>query len=523
MPDPLARYWDKRDFGRTAEPHGSVAPSPSGPPRFVVQRHRASRLHYDFRLEIGGVLASWSVPKGPTLDPKVRRLAVQVEDHPLDYFDFEGTIPADAYGGGDVIVWDWGTWTSAHGDPVDDLAAGDLHLDLAGEKLAGRFALVRRGSRGGGRGGTDEKAQWILVHKDDDAAVRGWDPEDHPRSVRSGFTNEEVAALGGTPPPATWASPTDDELAALDAIRKEGRWSLGGDELKVTNLDKVLFPAAGGRGGAPAVTKRDLIRYQACIAPHALPYLADRAVNLHRYPDGVDGPSFWFKAVPKGAPPWLTRWDHAGASPGKTVTYSVLDRPAALAYVANLGALEIHPWTSATVAEDEPTWALIDLDPGTETTFDEIVQLARLHRTALDHLGVRAMPKVTGKRGIQIWIPVARGYAFEDTSAWVEGVSRAVGATMPELVSWEWHVAERGGKARLDYTQNAINKTLVAPFSPRPAPGAPVSVPITWEELDDPDLRPDRWTIGTVLDRLEEVGDPLRPLIGLQQHLPELR
>ena len=132
------------------------------------------------------------------------------------------------------------------------------------------------------------------------------------------------------------------------------------------------------------------------------------------------------------------------------------------------------------------------------------------------------MPKVTGKRGIQIWIPVARGLAFSDTSAWVEGLSRAVGATVPDLVSWAWHTKERKGKARLDYTQNAINKTLVAPFSPRPAPGAPVSVPIAWEELDDPELRPDRWTIATVFDRLAEHGDPLRPLIGLQQQLPPL-
>src|SRR5207249_9307048 len=108
------------------------------------------------------------------------------------------------------------------------------------------------------------------------------------------------------------------------------------------------------------------------------------------------------------------------------------------------------------------------------------------------------------------------------TRAWVETVSRAVGNTMPDLVSWEWEKDKRAGLARLDYTQNAINKTLVAPFSTRPAPGAPVSVPITWDELDDPELRPDRWTIRTVLDRLEKVGDPLRPLIGLQQSLPTL-
>jgi bifunctional non-homologous end joining protein LigD len=132
------------------------------------------------------------------------------------------------------------------------------------------------------------------------------------------------------------------------------------------------------------------------------------------------------------------------------------------------------------------------------------------------------VPKVSGRRGIQIWVPVGGRPTFDETRTWVEKVSRAVGHTVPDLVSWAWQKADRGGLARLDYTQNAVNKTLVAPFSTRPSAGAPVSVPITWDELDDPDLRPDRWTVRTVLDRLAEAGDPLRPLIGLQQALPAL-
>jgi bifunctional non-homologous end joining protein LigD len=184
--DRLARYRAKRDFSVTAEPSGAVSSPPTSTGwRFVVQRHRARRLHYDLRLEMGGVLASWAVPKGPTLDPAAKRLAVHVEDHPLEYFDFEGSIAAGEYGGGDVIVWDWGTWTLAKGDdPVAAVERGDLHLELHGEKLAGRFALVRRGSGG--------KEQWLLLHKRDDAAVAGWDAEEHPRSVKSGRTNDEV-------------------------------------------------------------------------------------------------------------------------------------------------------------------------------------------------------------------------------------------------------------------------------------------------------------------------------------------
>jgi bifunctional non-homologous end joining protein LigD len=135
---------------------------------------------------------------------------------------------------------------------------------------------------------------------------------------------------------------------------------------------------------------------------------------------------------------------------------------------------------------------------------------------------VRGHPKVTGKRGIQVWIGIRRGPTFEDTRDWVEGLSRAVGSTVPDLVSWEWAKRARKGKARLDFTQNAINKTLVAPYSPRPAPGAPVSMPIRWDELDDPALRPDRWTIRTALERVAAVRDDFAAVLTDDQVLPPI-
>ncbi len=253
-----------------------------------------------------------------------------------------------------------------------------------------------------------------------------------------------------------------------------------------------------------------------------LPYLDGRPVNMHRFPDGIAGTGFWHKAVPAHAPDFIRRWDHPQAAAGETQPYAVIDSPAALCWAANFGALELHPWTSTAANPQQPTWAMIDLDPGERTSPDDLTLLARLHRTALEHLGVEAMPKVTGKRRIQIWIPVADGYSFGETGAWVERLSRLVGASVPELVSWEWEVGKRRGLARLDYTQNAVNKTLVAPFSVRPTSGATVSVPIAWDELDDIELRPDRWTIHSALQRIDMAGDPLAPLIGRQQRLPEL-
>jgi bifunctional non-homologous end joining protein LigD len=534
--DRLATYQAKRRFDATPEPAGAPPePAEGAGGRFVVQRHRARRLHYDFRLEVAGVLASWAVPKGPTLDAKVRRQAIHVEDHPIEYFDFEGVIPKGEYGGGDVIVWDWGRWLPAkEDDAAKAIEDGELHFDLEGEKLRGRFILVRTGRSGRGSSNDDQK-QWLLLHKHDDFAVEGWDTEAFPQSVKSGRTNDEVAAspdaLWHSDLPAaeaeqrlrvevpTWAPPTDDELAALDALGKEGDWELQGQTLRVTNLDKVLFPA---REGEAPVTKRELIRYAARIGPWMLPYLYDRAVNLNRFPNGADKAGFWHKEVPSHAPKWLTRWHYDDADRDDTQWYFVVDSVPALAWMANYGAIELNPWTSATGNPRSPTWALIDIDPGPTTNWDDLRLLARLYRAALEHLGVAGQPKVTGKRGIQIWVPVAGGGTFRDTRAWVESVSRAVGNTVPDLVAWEWVKSDRKGRARLDYTQNAVNKTLVAPFSTRPAPGAPVSVPIEWDELDDESLRPDLWTVRDVFDRLADRGDPLRPLIGVPQVLPSM-
>ncbi|HWP63729.1 MAG TPA: DNA ligase D, partial [Candidatus Binatia bacterium] len=945
---PLDAYRRKRDFTKTPEPPGELPPgpdraagaAPATPPagtataapspataavptggRFVVQRHRATRLHYDLRLEIGGVLVSWAVPKGPSLDPGARRMAVHVEDHPLEYFDFEGVIPKGEYGAGDVIVWDWGTWEPEPEtpDPAAALAAGELKFRLRGEKLAGRFVLVRTsGDRTAPRAkrASDEPTgeTWLLIKKRDEHAVPGWDPEAHSRSVKTGRTNDEVRAAGGArwvkptptqtatpstgaaiapsvgsaasgppafvppmlatlaeqpfddpdwcfevkwdgfrveavvdgeavrlytrnghdaaayfprllPPPAAWlrareaildgevvaldaagrpdfdllqariagdpearsaplvyevfdllhldgrslldlpledrkdilravlvdgpriryaghveadgraffeaakaqglegivakrrgsryepgrrspnwlkvkvrrtqelvvggwlpgegsardlgallvgvydggrlryagrvgsgfderdrrrlrehldalaateppfdppppadgklgaarwvrpelvvraaiggwtrdglvrqasfsgleldrdprqvvreealpvevvpvaggastitppaeteptapapppsASPTppldrdpegrllgpngrpwsvtDAELDALRRMGVGGVWRLAGREVKLTNLDKVLFAPRPG-SGEPPITKRELVEYFVRIAPTLLPHLVERPLNLHRFPDGADAPGFWQKDLRPTDPAWLRRWPEPlpPGSKREPNVHLVAEEVATLAWLANRAAFEIHPWTVRCDDPVHPTFALVDIDPGTETTWEETLLLARLFRDALAHLRVRGYPKLTGRRGIQIWIPIVRRYTYADTSRWVERLSRTVAAVAPDLVSWEWAVAERRGRARLDFTQNSPIRTLVAPYAVRPAPGAPVSAPIAWDELDDPDLRSDRWTIRTILDRVAAVGDPFAAVQTDAQELPEL-
>ena len=734
---PLETYRSKRDFASTPEPE--PGPVGDGGGRFVVQRHRATRLHYDLRLEIRGVLVSWAVPRGPTLDPDQRRLAMRTEDHPIEYFDFEGTIPRAEYGAGDVIVWDWGTFTPEEtDDPAAALLAGELKFRLDGERLHGRFTIIRTGGKRDAYGRESEPDQWLLIHKRDEAIVAGWDAEEHPTSVKTGRSNDEVAAgvepsfLASPPsvepepdlsashpaalpdfvkpmlatltegafddpdwlyeikldgyrveavvhskgvriwtrnhidaatyfpdlaeatdwieareavvdgevvaldpegrpdfsllqdrtglrgleaatgrrspdgprltaderkaiplaymvfdllhldgrslldvpleerkrllrrvirphplvryaahvvgegeafvraaadrglegvvakrrasryepgkrsrdwlkiklrreqevvvagwlpgkgshadlgslivavnvdgrlrhagqvgsgisatmrkrlldamkplrrddsaldpvprlPAARWVQPrivvraefaewtsdgllrqaafkgievgkepeavvreeampaarvaprapasgtsgrskgpddlsssvreaTQAELAALDAMDRDGMWQVAGHELRVTNLGKVLFPASNGH---PALTKRDLIRHYVSVGPVLVPHLEGRGLNLQRFPDGIGKAGFWQKDLPGHAPSWIARWTYTGSEGPKD--YVVVDRVATLAWLAQEGAIELHPWTSRTKAPDRPTFALIDIDPGTKTTFE---------------------------------------------------------------------------------------------------------------------------------------------------------
>jgi bifunctional non-homologous end joining protein LigD len=348
-----------------------------------------------------------------------------------------------------------------------------------------------------------------------------------PGASSHGDRPREIGKTDDPPAPSANPAPTNglpttatpEELESLAAMGKEGVWRIGGHELKLTNLDKPLFD------GDPPITKRELIAYFARIAPIMLPHLRDRPLNLQRFPSGAGAPGFWQKDIPGTAPGWLRRWHETGVDGREdrdANDHLIADRAATLAWLGNQASFEVHAWTGRLPDPWQPTFALIDIDPGDRTTWDETLALARLYRTALGHLGVRGYPKTTGKRGIQVWIPIVPRYGFSETSSWVERVSRAVGAIVPDLVSWEWSKGARKGRARLDYTQNASIKTLVAPYSVRPAPGAPVSAPITWDELDDPELRPDRWTIRTIVERVAERGDLFAGAQTDAQDLPEV-
>ena len=218
---PLEEYKRKRRFEETPEPPPKLEKKSSH--RFVVQKHRATRLHYDFRLEMEGVLKSWAVPKGPSLDPADKRLAMQVEDHPVSYFDFEGIIPEGNYGAGTVMVWDLGTWQPLSPVPVNGkyvpgteaeasamLAKGDLKFRLKGKRLKGDFALVRMRSRRPGSKGTE----WLLIKKHDEYEVPGYDIEQYDSSL---LTKRTMAEIGGDVSSAEWKSDRPASRGTLKA------------------------------------------------------------------------------------------------------------------------------------------------------------------------------------------------------------------------------------------------------------------------------------------------------------------
>ena len=211
----LARYHEKRDFTKTAEPSGRLSVAPSSRLRYVIQKHAASHLHYDLRLELNGVFKSWAVTKGPSIDPGDKRLAVEVEDHPLDYGDFEGTIPKGEYGGGTVQLWDRGYWTPEGGrSPEEALNSGDLKFVLDGQRLKGSWVLVRiKGDRFGGK-----RTNWLLI-KHRDQAARPGEAEallDLDRSIASGRSMAQIeAGKGKSPAPF---------MLAHDSVKADAVW-----------------------------------------------------------------------------------------------------------------------------------------------------------------------------------------------------------------------------------------------------------------------------------------------------------
>jgi bifunctional non-homologous end joining protein LigD len=527
----LTEYRRKRDFTRTKEPAGKPTGrrrSMASGPMFVIQKHAASHLHYDLRLELDGVLKSWAVPKGPDLNPATKRLAMHVEDHPIEYGAFEGIIPKGEYGGGTVMLWDRGTW-----EPLEDARKGyrdgKLKFRLHGEKLQGGWMLVRRG----GRNADPDAREWFLFKERDKFADAARPiTERLPLSVATGRDLDEIAKQSDRvwgsngevkkrraspgrvkmPVATSKAMPVRQRQQSKRIKTRPPRHTFDPmlTEVRLTHPEKVLFPEAG-------LTKRDLAEYYASVAEWMLPWVKDRPLALVRCPAGRGKPCFFQKHPGRADSKHLVP---INVSETRTAEYNLSVRDAkGLIELVQMGVLEIHVWGSHARNLEKPDGLVFDLDPDPAVKWSEVVAAAHEVKLLLHELGLVTFLKTTGGKGLHLVVPIQARTPWDQAKAFCKGVAEVMVQVAPEKYVATMSKAARKGKIFIDHLRNGRGATAIAPFSTRAKPSAPVSVPISWDELDA-GVTSNQFTVKNVIQRLTQLQqDPWADLATTRQSL----
>jgi bifunctional non-homologous end joining protein LigD len=315
---------------------------------------------------------------------------------------------------------------------------------------------------------------------------------------------EQAAPIEETPKPAS-------RPALLSGKAEQAVLTVDGQQLKLTHLNKVFYPAEG-------YIKRDLLNFYDAVADLLLPYLKDRPLSLKRYPDGIGGEYFFQKDTHDRFPSWLRAEPIYSEHKKAPTRWTLADNRAALLYLTNLGCIDQNPWMSRVGSLEHPDFLLIDLDPqGCE--FERIVEAAQLVRKKLDLVGLEGYPKTTGGDGMHIYVPLEPAYTYEQVRSFAEVIARVVSSERPDLFTTPRPVARREkGRVYFDYLQIGESKTIAAPYVVRAYPGAPVATPLAWREVA-PGLLPSHFHIGNALDRFARVGDLFEPVLRKPQRL----
>jgi DNA ligase D-like protein (predicted polymerase)/DNA ligase D-like protein (predicted 3'-phosphoesterase) len=569
----LETYREKRDFAATPEPRGGTGGQTGN--NFVIQKHDATRLHYDFRLEMDGALKSWAVTKGPSLTPGEKRLAVHVEDHPLEYGDFEGTIPEGEYGGGTVIVWDRGTWTPIH-DAHKGYAKGHLEFELHGEKLGGRWHLVRMHGKP-----REKRENWLLIKGEDEAARSESDPDiltEHPESVKTGRQIEDVAGeepgwssktgkiekKGNNRPKATPVTPVFGKLSRMQVPSSPFAKGLSAEEarqvryVRPESVAEVEFRAWTGdghlrhasfRGLREDKPARDIVRETVKTAT-IQPKPQQRTVKL-THPDRIYWPDagvtkegladyyaeVWRYIAPHivGRPLALLRcpsgitgqhffqkhaWKGINThialvkdpkDPAQEPLISINDLDGLMGLVQS-AVLEIHPWGSTLADWERPDTIIMDLDPGEGVPWEAVIAAAKETRNRLHEAGLAAFVKTSGGKGLHVVSPLVPKAEWPEVKAFSKAIADAMAADSPNSFVSTITKSKRQGKILVDYLRNQRGATAVSAYSTRARPGAAVSAPLAWEELGDP-IGPAYFTVENMPPRLASLrADPWEDL-----------
>ena len=441
----LAKYNNKRNFKNTQEPKGKIKKTSNKKHIFCVQHHLARKDHYDFRLEYKGVLLSWAIPKGPSYNSKDKRLAIHVEDHPLDYKDFEGIIPKGEYGAGTVMLFDIGNYEMLE-DFNKTYKKGYLKFKLVGERLKGNWTLI-----------LIKDNNWILIKEKDNIKVYN-DINKITKSIKTGRTINEIKQ-----------NINNDKL-----------------EINITHPEKVLY-------SAPKITKLDIVNYYKKVYKRMYPYLNDRLISTVRAPSGNKGEKFYKKHFKENK--YLVK---------KMVSnedYYYINDLNGLINEVQLNSIEFHIWGCNASDITHPNIMVFDLDPDEALPINKVRECVKDLKKILDRLKLKSYLKTSGGKGYHVVIPFFEKITWSKFKLIAENITQVMVDKNPEKYTNNIRKKTRKGKILIDYFRNIKGSTFIAPYSLRIRNKPTVSMPIKWSELDI--IKPDEITLEECIKRLK--------------------
>ncbi len=446
----LKEYNKKRDFKKTKEPYGNKNSGKSKKLKYIIQHHMARREHYDLRLEYNGVFISFAVPKGPSFNPKDKRLAVKVEDHPLSYGNFEGTIPKGEYGGGTVMLWDKGTW-EPHFKP--DFKKGPIKFSINGERIKGDYTLVKF-----------KDDNWLLI-KEKDEFVSNVKITKFKTSIKTDRTMDEIS-------------------------NNEKKEDL--DDIEITHPNKVIIPKG-------KITKENIINYYKLVAKRMFPFLENRLISTIRCPDGINGEVFYMKHLntdSKNIGKKLVK-----DKENQSKDYYYIKNATGLIEEVQMNSYEFHIWGCKQNSSNKPDLLVFDFDPDEKLSLKKLRDGVKDLKKVLDKLKLKAYLKTSGGKGYHVFVPL-KTTSWDKTEKIASDISELMVSNNPSKYTTNMRKEKREGKIFIDYFRNKKGATSVCPYSIRLKDNAPVSCPISWKELDL--IKPQSITIKNVQERLKK-------------------
>ena len=444
----LSAYNNKRNFNKTNEPMGKRSKK-AKKLRFCIQHHIARKDHYDLRLEWNGALISWAVPKGPSYNPKDKRLAIKVEDHPIEYRNFEGIIPKGEYGGGTVMLWDKGYWEPIKGYKPN-FKEGPIKFVLKGSRLKGMWTLVKL---------KNDDTSWLLI-KDKDEYHLYDDINEFNTSIKTERTMDEIK----------------------DNIK----------HIEITNPDKIIYKK-------PKVTKMDIVNYYKAVSKRMLPLIENRLISTIRYPSGSKGSSF-FKKHFENLHKFLGLKRIKSKKEHQNDYYYIKDINGLISEV-QMNSYEFHVWGCLASDVSHADMLVFDLDP------DELLSLKRLRegvkdlKSILDEYELSSFLKTSGGKGYHVVVPLNAKVTWKTARIIAKNIAELMEARWPNKYTSNMKKSKRKGKIFIDWVRNTKGATSVAPYSLRIRKKLTVSMPISWNELDK--IKPDEITIEEAIKRLK--------------------